>query len=328
MSKTSIEWTDQSWNPILAKNKNNPGKELKRGYGSGTGHYCEKISAGCKNCYAEGQQPRFGNPIKYSAAYLKDVDVYLDEEVLMQPLKWKKPSKIFVCDMSDLFGEWVPMETIYRVFEIMTLAQWHTFQVLTKRPKRMQEFYLYYCNRKRMEYLGTLHAKTQIVFAQNIWLGVSVENQQAADERIPLLVQIPAAVKFLSCEPLLGPINLEKEYPVGKGSVPFGLLMNWIIVGGESGPNSRPMHPNWPISLHDQCARYAIPFFFKQWGNYTPHFEHELTIESSITEVEIDLDGKIIPAGTNPFSMTMVKTHKKKSGNILLNKQHLAFPTL
>lgn len=217
-SQSSIEWTDATWNPV-------------RG--------CTKISPGCKYCYAEVFAERFrgvaGHP------YERGFDLRLVPEKLGEPLRWTKSKMIFVNSMSDLFHESVPESYIVKVAEIMALAGWHTFQILTKRSARMK---------KMLETTLRPYAKQQ-----HIWWGVSVENRRHGLPRIDHLREAPAAVRFLSIEPLLedlGPVDL-------KG-------ISWVIVGGESGPNARPMKSDWVISVRDQCRRAKVPFFFKQWG--------------------------------------------------------------
>lgn len=296
MSSTSkIEWTDATWNPIRFRNQN--GK---------VGHYCEKVSPGCAHCYAERMQPRFGNRIRYNAADLSKGNVFLDEKVLMQPLRWKKPRMIFVCSMSDLFGEFVDDETIDRVFSIMGECRSHTFQVLTKRPERMAE----YLNGKIQVGKRIRSRAEQLVYVpleiplSNVWPGTSVEDQQRADERIPHLLRCPAVVRFLSCEPLLGPIDLGKAKalpvyqeaetvtdrcmsfddagkPICTNEVQRRGLgwrrhdgnmqpwIDWVIVGGESGPKARPMNPDWARSIRDQCRAAGVAFFHKQNGEWT-----------------------------------------------------------
>ncbi len=195
---------------------------------------CSKVSPGCRNCYAERIAKRLqkmGNP-----RYKNGFKVTLHYDLIDTPLQWKKPSIIFVNSMSDLFHEEVPLSFIQRVFKTMEKAHWHIFQVLTKRSKRLKE------------------VAPNLTWAPNIWMGVSVETSKYY-YRIRDLLEVPAAVRFLSCEPLLGPLpNLPLEG------------IHWVIVGGESGPNARPMKEEWVISIKEQCKAAGIPFFFKQWG--------------------------------------------------------------
>lgn len=195
---------------------------------------CTKISSGCLNCYAYSFAKRLqamGNP-----RYRNGFNVTLHEDLLERPLSWRKPRMIFVNSMSDLFHEDIPFEFIAKVFSTMEKAHWHTFQVLTKRTERLKELY------------------PQLNWPSNIWLGVSVEDK-GAKHRIEALRNTPAAIKFLSCEPLiddLGDLDLSG--------------IDWVIVGGESGPKARVMEPDWARSIRDECIRNNIPFFFKQWG--------------------------------------------------------------
>jgi protein gp37 len=195
---------------------------------------CSKVSPGCKNCYAERMSIRLkamGQP-NYSHGF----DLCLHEASLEIPLHWKKPLNIFVNSMSDLFHEEVPLDFIKRVFDAMNNAHWHRFQVLTKRSERLLEL------------------NPQLKWASNIWMGVSVENQDYY-YRIDHLRMTDASVKFLSIEPMLGPLD---DLDLSG--------IDWVIVGGESGPGARPMNPSWVVSVRDQCQRAGIPFFFKQWG--------------------------------------------------------------
>jgi protein gp37 len=205
--KSSIEWTESTWNPLSG---------------------CTKISPGCKHCYAErmaGRLQSMGQP-----NYANGFALTLHEEVLELPLRWKKPQTIFVNSMSDMFHSKVPREFILKAFDIMQKAHWHRFQVLTKRAERL------------------------LPWADNIWMGVSVEDESYTD-RIDRLRETGAAVKFLSLEPLLAPLdNLCLDE------------IDWVIVGGESGPGARPMNAEWVLSIRDQCLRADVPFFFKQWG--------------------------------------------------------------
>lgn len=219
MSQSStIEWTDATWNPV-------------RG--------CTKISPGCKNCYAKTFAERFrgvpGHP------YEQGFDLRVVPEKLLEPLKWKRPRKIFVNSMSDLFHPDVPDDFIVRVAEVMVQGAWHTYQVLTKRSERLEAL-----------------LNTRLKFAtssSHIWWGVSVEDQKHGLPRIEHLRNTPAAIKFLSVEPLLqdlGRVNLRK--------------IDWVIVGGESGPGARPIEQTWIQGLLEQCVRQKVRFFFKQWG--------------------------------------------------------------
>jgi len=211
--------------------------------------------------------------------------VTLHPERLNEPLKWKTPRRVFVCSMGDLFHEDVHPYDIMRIFNVMEKAKQHTFLVLTKRPEKMLEFY------KRLRPgnvipgpyfsitgIGEGWAGSPPRLPDNIWLGITAENQQRANERIPILLQIPAAVRFVSVEPMLGPVDLslsdgvDLSMSVGTGLKPGkSYLINsldWVICGGETGPGARPMHPDWVRSLRDQCQAAGVPFFFKQWGEY------------------------------------------------------------
>jgi len=195
---------------------------------------CKKISLGCRHCYAE----RMANRLKAMGQpnYIKGFELALHDHALELPIQWKKPQTIFVNSMSDLFLESVPPKFIKRVFNIMNAAHWHTFQVLTKRSERL------------------FSLSPKLKWTPNIWMGVSVENEDYVF-RIDHLRKTGAYIKFISIEPLLGPLpNLDL-----KG-------IDWVIVGGESGPGARPLYPEWVIDIRDQCRRAKIPFFFKQWG--------------------------------------------------------------
>ncbi len=215
---SKIEWTDATWNPV-------------RG--------CTKISPGCKHCYAETFAERFrgvpGHP------YQQGFDLRLVPEKLMEPLRWQSPKMIFVNSMSDLFHDGVPDDYIEAVAEVMMRANWHTYQVLTKRSGRMAELL-----KGRLRFAARL---------RHIWWGVSVENREYGLPRVRNLREAPAAVRFLSIEPLLeglGELNLRG--------------IQWVIVGGESGNGARPLRKEWVTAIRDQCAEASVPFFFKQWG--------------------------------------------------------------
>jgi len=226
------------------------------------------VSAGCQNCYAAAISHRFKRTTLPWTKPNAAENVKLHHERLMVPASWSVPSRIFVNSMSDLFHELVPDQFIADVFDVMGwTARHHTYQILTKRPERMAE-------------LVPRILADKFVGGQpppNVWLGTSVEDQRAADERIPHLLATPAAVRFLSCEPLLGPVNLER-HPHGSKPDPqsgvypawYSQQIDWCIVGGESGPKARPMHPDWPRALREQCVAAGVPFFFKQWGEWAP----------------------------------------------------------
>lgn len=277
--RTGIEWTDASWNPL-------------RG--------CSRVSEGCRHCYAEQVAARFSGPGQpYEGLATRGParwtgKVRLVEEHLADPLRWTKPRRIFVNSMSDLFHESVPDEWIDRVFAVMALAPQHTFQVLTKRPERMRA----YLSPSFLRYGSIIAAASRlrdaaprlcrigisnptVVHFPNVWLGVSVEDQRTADERIPLLLQTPAAVRFVSYEPALGPVNFDRCLP-GPGpterasalirwsgtspcSAPSTGL-DWIIVGGESGPGARPLDVVWIDETERQCRAAGVPLFVKQFG--------------------------------------------------------------
>ena len=270
MGKTSIEWADSVWNPFVG---------------------CTRVSAGCQKCYAERFTARFaGIPGHKFEGVSKNTPqgprwtgkVSLAEKDIDQPLHWKKPRRIFVNSISDTFHDMVPLEWLDRIFAIMAKAPQHTFLVLTKRPHYMRDYM-----RSRYHFPQTA---PQIKPPKNIWLGTSVENQAAADERIPFLLSTQAAVRWISAEPLLGPINLE-HYLCGKGfpvtddlhDAPDGAKigcyervgMCWeprlpglqlCVVGGESGPGARPCDIGWIRSVRDQCKAAGVACFVKQLG--------------------------------------------------------------
>jgi len=305
--RSKIEWTDASWNPV-------------RG--------CTRVSAGCGGpgdkggCYAEQIAARFSDPGRPFHGFAERTakggrwtgKVALVEDMLLKPLSWRRPRHIFVNSMSDLFHESLPDAAIDRVFAVMALCPEHTFQVLTKRPARMRE----YCGDRETYWGGETPWPLR-----NVWLGTSVEDQATADERIPHLLATPAAVRFVSYEPALGPVDFgrwifdwgcdrcgysggeTKDHcpncgwvgfvagEIGEAACPAckellsdyyacpnceatdefgatGSFIDWIICGGESGPNARPMHPDWARSVRDQCAAAGVAFFFKQWGEHLP----------------------------------------------------------
>jgi protein gp37 len=258
--KSAIEWTDATWSPVTG---------------------CTKTSPACASCYIERTVPFRTKGRRFVKGH---IPLEFHENRIDAPLRWREPRTVFVCSTSDLFHDDVPWAFIERVFDVMQEAARHTFQVLTKRADNMRMF----AENWAFHHGGPL---------PNVWLGVSVENQHFADERIPLLLQTPAAVRFLSCEPLLGKVLIdngthsyftcrstitedeadEKESRgedfyccdsfMEHGEHYHGI--DWVIAGGESGPNVRPSNPDWFRSLRDQCVAVGVPFFFKQWGGRT-----------------------------------------------------------
>lgn len=308
-ANTKISWSDRTWNPLLG---------------------CERVSPGCDLCYAiQTATVRAGNPhpaVKAAFAGLteRDADGRLDwtgrinllPDRLDQPLHWRKPSRVFVNSQADLFHKDVPTEFIAEVFAVMALARRHSFQLLTKRHARMRALLNSQDFRRAVgiaivrhgdagpawRYDEQRNAAPAVWPLANLWLGVSVESQRWADIRIPALLGTPAAVRWLSCEPLLGPLDISGYLTSegdcatcdGTGSIPVPgggatcptcdydrrrsagpSLISWVVCGGESGGGARPMHPSWPRSLRDQCSAAGVAFHFKQWGAWHPtgHYE-------------------------------------------------------
>jgi protein gp37 len=236
MAKTKIEWATHSWNPVTG---------------------CTPISEGCQNCYAR----RMANRLRGRCGYPADdpFRVTLHPERLGEPLRWRKPSRVFVCSMGDLFHPDVQPIWLSMIFNVIRECPQHTFMVLTKRPEIA------------LEHLG--NAMLQPYFGlPNLWIGVTAENQQRADERIPILLQTPAAVRFISIEPCLGPVDLSYYLPKNpKKNCPENILpyynshgLNWVICGSETGPLARPMKEEWVKNIKDQCVGADVPFFYKQ----------------------------------------------------------------
>ncbi|MFZ2910841.1 MAG: phage Gp37/Gp68 family protein [Candidatus Desulfobacillus denitrificans] len=313
--KTGIEWTEATWNPVTG---------------------CSKVSQGCKHCYAERDWPRLSAPRPKSNIYTgrNFTDVRCHPERLDQPLLWTRPRRIFVNSMSDLFHSDVPDSFIRQVFGVMATEAHHTFQVLTKRAARMRDLLTRWRNDGTFQYHEGLAPA-------NVWLGVSVEDQATADERIPLLLQTPATVRWVSAEPLLGPVDLTKWlHPEGRctdcrelivsqrsmvscecGSEPTLYrieLIDWLVAGGESGSKSRPMHPAWARGLRDQCAAAGVAFLFKQWGEWHPRIWQEGG------DVAIGPDGGY--RTTMVGDCEMVRCGKKAAGRHLDGVLHDEYP--
>lgn len=284
--RTSIEWTDATWTPVKG---------------------CTRASEGCRNCYAEIMAARFSGPGQWGEGLATIVQtpagkdhrwtgaIRFDEAELLKPLSWRRPRKIFVCSTADLFHEGVTDEQIDRVFAVMALCPQHTFQVLTKRSARMRAYMLgqHFDGVRRMRVLDGAsrlardwkqHARAvwqaETWPLPNVWLGVSAEDQPQWDKRTADLRETPAAIRWVSAEPLLSNINM--RFAVAKVG-PDGRFprfadargIDWVVAGGESGPGARPLHPDWVRSLRLQCAFAGVPFLFKQWGDWAPYLDRD-----------------------------------------------------
>ncbi|MBZ9719134.1 phage Gp37/Gp68 family protein [Mesorhizobium sp. AD1-1] len=366
--KSGIEWTDATWNPIVG---------------------CSILSPGCTRCYAMRMAARIEamGSAKHYDGTTKKVNgnavwtgklALAPVKTLMQPLLWKRPRRIFVNSMGDLFHEDVPDEWIDQTFAVMAVTPHHTYQPLTKRANRMRRYLSDPATKRRVYEIAcdlVIEREIQVVLIAsgmdercaptgprvhldqwplpNVWLGVSAERQQEADERIPELVATPAAIRFVSAEPLLGPIDFTHLQP-GDPPVEIDALngthgvlrphggrserLDWIIVGGESGPDARPMHPAWPRAIRDQCQAAGVPFFFKQWGEWARHKGSpggdlggdvragrvRIVHPSAKTDVEVfEATGG---RNTEQGSLYMGKVGKKAAGRLLDGVEHNGMP--
>jgi len=333
VGKTSIEWTDASWNHIVG---------------------CTEVSPGCANCYAarlsasrlahnpaykglatiQTDNPKGGGHMRH-VRWTGNVRVL--PERIEEPLHWRKPRRIFVCDMTDLFHQDVPKPFICKMFGVIARCSQHTFQILTKRPENMLAFF----NAELFDIGDTVKSHPKLTPQQlrvgcgttcnwplpNVWLGVSVENQTMANKRIPLLLDTPAAVRFISAEPLRGPIDFGeplRQWCRAHQLENLTTSLDWIIAGGESGPHARPMQPDWPRQIRDWCqqrgdicqpAREKVPFFFKQWGEFAPIGMLARGI------------GRRTFVGTNLDGQMMLRYGKKLAGRLLDGREWNEFPT-
>lgn len=347
---SKIEWTDATWNPITG---------------------CTLVSEGCRYCYAallaatrlQFHWSRKGLATRTAAGVARFTgEVRFNEEWLDQPLRWRKPRMIFVCAHGDLFHERVPYEWIDRIFAVMALAPQHKFQVLTKRPERLRRYVSEVADESHDATVKRFAPHMALPWPQgwpgfewplpNVWLGTSCEDQATADQRIPHLLVTPAAVRFVSCEPLLSGLDLSEWLHDGRrkslsgadrsrpvqggagrndlaagGAVRYHAVdrlcdrdskelgsprLDWVIVGGESGRNARPMHPEWAGSIRDQCVAAGVPFFFKQWGEWSPNGgpndgPPDYLANDGMLKID-DPDLHVVP---------MVRLGKKRAGRLL-----------
>lgn len=360
---TQIEWTHlpgfkgESWNPIVG---------------------CSVVSPGCTNCYAmkfanarldgNANAPQYAGTtrrVNGKPVWTGQVGRARDES-FTAPLRARKPRCYFVNSMGDLFAENVPDEWIDQVFAVMSLSPQHRFIVLTKRPERMRDYLLRQLDRCDGEdgIVDDLIAVAELAGVDwreavdawplpNVWLGVSVEDQARADERIPLLLDTPAAVRFISAEPLLGPVNLNHMKFVdtveangatergfesalnGRRFDPFAECddeghpkLDWVICGGESGPGARPMHPGWARSLRDQCAAAGVPFFFKQWGEWAAsgRFMHDVVLGPGTAFHHPRFPHVLLSGPASPGRTAMFRVGKRASGHLLDGVEHFNWP--
>lgn len=328
---SKIEWTDATWNHIVG---------------------CSVVSPGCTNCYAmrlagtrmKDHPTRSGLTVDSKAGPVWNGQVRFLEHKLTEPLRWTRPRMIFVCAHGDLFHEGVPDEWIDKTFAVMALAPRHTFQVLTKRSGRMRA----YMDKAAGRIADTVIAMRRELGIEkgnpivplphvtpgrpwwplpNVWLGVSTEDQKRADERIPDLLATPAAVRWISAEPLLGPVDLSLRND--RVQLPDGL--HWVVAGGESGPGARPMHKGWARSLRDQCAAAGVAFHFKQWGDWLPCVT-EVGDEGLICWPEDgrDLENDFSGMGKHPVCAAhgheFWKVGKARAGRLLDGVEHNGMP--
>lgn len=328
MANSKIEWTEQTWNPIIG---------------------CSKISEGCENCYAETMAARLKGMYKSTGKPTKEYMHVIDENLtdkywngktslvksaLKKPLKRKKPTMYFVCSMGDLFHESVPFEWIDKVLTVIYNCPQHTFQILTKRPERMLKYWKRCYKEAGVSFEDTVPSKNN-----NIWWGVTAENQVQANKRIPILLQVPAGKHFVSIEPMLGAIDISLWMVSGFLEPPYTDVLDWVILGGETGAKARPMHSSWVESIQKQCEQSNTPFFFKQWGEFsmtrTPQnfsfLKKEQTAKATILKT-VNLEperGKVRYIGMIGKSegIWFEKVGKKKSGNLLNGKTYQEYPT-
>lgn len=285
MNKTSIEWTDVSVNPLKVRRKDN-GK---------VGWHCVKHSSGCAHCYSEAINKRFGTGLPYNKHSSDLVEYFLDDKALASILKTRTPYKVFPFDMTDLFEADVDAKDIATVFAVFAVANWHTFQTLTKRADRMEE--VVGCKdfsalvgrmideRVRPLIDGKIKGDWGLVSPvagglrrgtdgfwplPNWWAGVSVENQAMANERLIYLRDTPAVVRWVSYEPAIGPLDIKRVYTKDGMNVGVDQWLSWLVAGGESGLEARPSHPDWFRKVRDDCVESGIAYFFKQWGTWEP----------------------------------------------------------
>lgn len=309
--KTGIEWTSATWNPSIG---------------------CAIVSPGCTNCYAMRQARRLEsnpvlkpNPYKGTTKATKGGPVWTGlvrmapKKTLLKPLGWRKSSLIFVNSMSDVFHSSLKASEIAQIFAVMALGNQHVYQVLTKRPDLMHAFVTDAATPASVELaMQAIKPGSRLPSwpLKNVWMGTSVEDQRRAGERIQSLLQVPAPVRFLSMEPLLGPVLLEDEMTKRDWK-----KLDWVIVGGESGPKARPMHPAWARKIRDDCAKHAVRFFFKQVGSHA-------WVKDGRAREFVAITGRITAIRENPNDQGILRGPKKSGGRKLDGRLHEDMPAV
>lgn len=297
MAKTAIDWTDYSWNPVTG---------------------CTPISPACDHCYALSIATRFAGTPSWPNGFR----VTTHPERLEQPFHWRTPRRVFVCSAGDLFHEDVPEEFIARVFARMAAYRQHTFQILTKRPERMLDIVNLACR-----------AVPEHWPLPNVHIGVTAENQEMWNRRVGVLRKIPAAVRFVSIEPMLSAIDMDMEpvagidFDIDGDAWPGGRLdrdraIHWCIVGGETGPGARPMHPDWVRNVRQQCTLAGVPFFFKGWGEWLPRSQGDDPERLPQSFVAATPDDVLLNRPKEPIN----RVGKRKAGHLLDGQEHRQFP--
>jgi protein gp37 len=344
-AKTSIEWTDRTWGPIRARVKENAGAiaraknyvslvNIAETMSGAVGPHCERVSHACDSCYADANNrrclPANGTGLPFDRRSRDLVDIFADPKILQWPLKWRKASKIFVESQSDLFGEFVPDEMIDQVFAVMALCPQHTFQVLTKRPERMLEWFdAPFDNREHAvgEQMRRISGGADPGIPEwplaNVWIGSTTENQYWFKKRIASLIKTPAARRFISAEPLLGSLYIRDYLP----------KIDQVIAGGESGRHARPTHPDWAKTLLAQCQETGTPFFWKQWGSWKDGSDFrdnaEIVLNDGRHEYSADDFDQETQNKWSSYAPTMMAmVGKKKAGAELCGREWKEFPAV
>lgn len=320
---SKIEWTDATWNPLRAKNPAT-GKP---------GHHCVKISPACAHCYAASMNKRLGTGLDYSAS--SSAEMFFDREAMAKPLSYRRPRKIFVGSMTDVFADFYPREWIAHLIGVAAYCRRHTFQFLTKRVERMRDLMRSLTLEECLNAAGLAPDFHPTWPPENAWFGATIEDHERCMERLDPLLQTPAAVRFISVEPLLGPLDLALRNWAHIGNRRDDCRIDWVIVGGESGQQARPMHPEWVRLIRQDCELAGVPFFFKQWGEWMPFNSGEFSgipawMEDRTPVCLVKPDGRVI----RPYCLNdapgheMARVGKKAAGRLLDGRTWDQFPQM